>query len=131
MPAVQYALDVWPGAADGSRPTARLQAIRAAMTSRLQFSPTWMPAMRPRLKFSFMSPLSQAWRLLVRVPSPNRGAACALQTEVSAPPLGEGRGAPSEGRNCPAVIWRSGGRAASAEDDRNAEGGRSMSAQYK
>src|SRR5260370_16157342 len=55
MRAVQYAAEVWPGAAVGRRPTARLQAIRAAMTSRLQLNPTWMPAMRPRLTFSFMS----------------------------------------------------------------------------
>src|SRR6202022_3153619 len=61
MPAVQYALEVWPGAADGRRLVARLDAIRKAMTSRLQFSPTWMPAMRPRLRFSFMSPLGQSW----------------------------------------------------------------------
>src|ERR1700694_1580931 len=54
---MKYAPEVWPGAAEGRRLLARLQAIRAAMTSRLQFSPTWMPAMRPRLTFSFMSPL--------------------------------------------------------------------------
>src|ERR1700730_8113565 len=60
MPAVQYALELWPGAADGSRLVARLEAIRKGMTSRLQFSPTWMPAMRPRLKFPFMSHLRQS-----------------------------------------------------------------------
>src|SRR4029077_3541539 len=57
-PAVQYALEVRPGAAAGRMPVARLQAIRAPMTNKLQFSPTWMPAMRPRLTFSFMSPFS-------------------------------------------------------------------------
>src|SRR5258708_33027453 len=36
-------------------PVARLQAMRAATTRRLQFKPTWMPKMRPRLRFSLMS----------------------------------------------------------------------------
>src|ERR1700730_1346399 len=76
MPAVQYALELWPGAADGRRLVARLEAIRKAMTSRLQFSPTWMPAMRPRLRFSFMSALGQS--------SP-------FSPEFYLPLLGEGR----------------------------------------
>ena len=37
----------------GRLPTARLQAISAPTTRTLQFTPTWMPATRPRLRFSF------------------------------------------------------------------------------
>src|SRR5258708_15077958 len=38
-------------------PVARLQAIKAATTRRLQLNPTCIPKMRPRLMFSFMSRL--------------------------------------------------------------------------
>ena len=54
QPDIRLRRDAAPSVVVGI-PMVPVKGSRAPITSRLQFSPTWMPAMRPRLRFSFMS----------------------------------------------------------------------------